>query len=154
MKSKIGLLAVVLVSGLALSACTNKSATNTNSTGTETQTQQEQSEENGANPSGTADKKGPGQQIDLAAAAKTLGVTEDALKAALGVTDKTKEASTTPGAKPSGQPKQMDLAAAAKTLGVTEDALKAALGLNNMPSGVPQGREKPEGSESAPANQE
>jgi len=110
MKSKIGLLAVVLVSGLALSACTNKSATNTNSTGTETQTQQEQSEENGANPSGTADKKGPGQQIDLAAAAKTLGV--------------------------------------------TEDALKAALGLNNMPSGVPQGREKPEGSESAPANQE
>jgi hypothetical protein len=50
---------------------------------------------------------------DLAAAATKLGVTEDALKAALGDPSQ-------------GQP---DFAAAAKTLGVTEAVLKAALGV-------------------------
>jgi hypothetical protein len=147
MKSKIGLLAVVIFSGLVLSACTNKSISNTSTNNS----QQNQTE---SKPSGTPDNKGPGQQMDLAAAATKLGVTEEALKSALGVTDEsnTKTASTTPGAKPSGEPKKMDLAAAAKTLGVTEEALKEALGMNNMPSGQPQqGNEKP--GESAPADQ-
>ena len=146
MKSKIGLLAIVLTSGLLLSACTKKSTTNTNSIGAENQTQQEQ---NGERPSGTVDKRGPGQQMDLATAATKLNVTEEALRAALGI-----EIETTPGARPSGQPKQMDLAAAAKTLGVTEDELKEALGMNNMPSGQPQGGDRPEGTESVPVSQE
>jgi hypothetical protein len=131
MKSKIGLLAIVLISGLALSACTNKSAN-------ETTTDNNQQNQTEARPSGTPDGRGPGQQMDFVAAAKTLGVTEEALKSALGWEEITPGAETTPGAKPSGQPKQMDLTAAAKTLGVTEEALKEALGLNNMPSGAPQ----------------
>jgi hypothetical protein len=52
---------------------------------------------------------------DLAAAAKKLGITEDALKAALGVN------------------MQPDIAAAAKKLGVTEAALLAALGVQAKP---------------------
>jgi hypothetical protein len=59
---------------------------------------------------------GPGGQQagpDLAAAAAKLGITQDALKAALG----------DPG---QGEP---DFAAAATKLGITEDALKAALGV-------------------------
>ena len=47
---------------------------------------------------------------DLAAAAKTLGISEDALRAALG-------------------PPPPDLAATAKTLGIQEDSLRAALGV-------------------------
>jgi hypothetical protein len=54
----------------------------------------------------------PGQPVDLTTAAATLGVTEDALKAALG------DGSTRP-----------DLTAAAATLGVTVDALASALGI-------------------------
>jgi hypothetical protein len=53
---------------------------------------------------------------DFAAAATTLGVTEDALKSALGTGN--------------GQDRP-DLATAATTLGVTEDALKSALGTGN-----------------------
>lgn len=153
MKSKIGLIAVVFASGLLLSACTNKetikSGTDDNVTG------QEQTQDKTNKPSG-AQNRGPGQQMDLAAAAKTLGVTEEALKTALGMdgTETPFGTETTPGAKPSGQPKQMDLAAAAKTLGVTEEALKEALEINNMPSGGPQGGERQEGSESAPVSQE
>ncbi len=147
MKSKIGLLAVVIFSGLVLSACTNKSSTTTN-TGNQV--------EQGTNDlSGTPENKAPGQQMDLAAAATKLGVTEEVLKSALGVTDEstTKTANTTPGAKPSGEPKKIDLAAAAKTLGVTEDALKEALGMNNMPSGQPsEGGQKPEDSTSTKNN--
>jgi hypothetical protein len=81
----------------------------------------------------------------LAAAAKTLGKTEEELRIALGMNNETEQISTTPGAKPSGEPKKMDLATAAKTLGVTEDELKEALGMNNMPSGQPQGGDRPEG---------
>ena len=56
----------------------------------------------------------PGQgRPDLATTASTLGVTEDALKSALGT------------GKGQGRP---DLATTASTLGVTEDALKSALG--------------------------
>lgn len=136
MKTKqIGYLGLIVLSGLMLSACTKQAATENKQSSDNTQTQEEQ-----LNPSETADKKRPGQQIDLATAAEKLGVTEEALKAALGITDKTKEVSTTPGAEPSGEPKQMDFAAAAKTLGVTEDELKEALGMDNMPSGEPQNR--------------
>lgn len=140
MKSKIGLIAVVLASGLALSACTNKGATNTNSTETGNQTQQQNDQ---VRPSGNPQGRAQGQQsMDLASAATKLGVTEEVLRSALGM-----EAETTPGARPSGQPKQMDLAAAAETLGVTEDALKEALGMDNMPSGGPgQNGNGPQGS--------
>lgn len=66
---------------------------------------------------------GPGgrmMEFDLATAAETLGVTEEALSAALGDT------SQGPG----------DFAAAAQTLGVTEQELRAALG---GPAGAPPG---------------
>jgi hypothetical protein len=52
---------------------------------------------------------------DLAAAAKKLGITEDALKAAFGAN------------------MQPDIAAAAKKLGITEAALLAALGVQAKP---------------------
>jgi hypothetical protein len=139
MKSKIGLLALVVFSGLVLSACTNKSTSNT----TTDNSQQNQTE---VRPSGTPDGRGPGQQMDLAAAAKTLGKTEEELRLVLGINNDIEQENITSGAKPSGQPKQMDLAAAAKTLGVTEEALKEALGMNNMPSGQPQGGDRPEDS--------
>lgn len=148
MKSKIGLLAVVIFSGLSLSACTNKNTSNT----TTDNGQQNQME---TRPSGTPDGRGPAQQIDLATAAEKLGVTEEKLRSALGMDETaniTPGAETTPGAKPSGQPKQMDLATAAKTLGVTEEALREALGMNNMPSGEPQNRNGQQGS--APSTQE
>lgn len=153
MKSKIGLIAVVLASGLALSACTKQSTTNTNSVGTESQTQQQDSQ---TRPSGTADRKGPGRQMDLASAATKLNVTEEALRAALGMEDMatvTPDAETTPGARPSGQPKQIDLATAAETLGVTEDKLREALGMNNMPSGEPgQGNGRQNGTTQTESN--
>ncbi|MBP1928983.1 hypothetical protein J2741_001530 [Methanolinea mesophila] len=66
---------------------------------------------------------GPGgrmMEFDLAAAAETLGVTEEELSAALGDT------SQGPG----------DIAAAAQVLGVTEQELQAALG---GPAGAPPG---------------
>lgn len=137
MKSKIGLIAVVLCSGLLLSACTSKQ-TSTSSETTGNQVQQ------GAEAiSGTLQGKAQGQQpMDLAAAAEKLGVTEEELRSALGMEEMiqvTPGTEGTPGARPSGEPKQMDLATAAETLGVTEDELKEALGWDNMPSGGPQG---------------
>lgn len=147
MKSKIGLLAVVIFSGLVLSACTNKS---TDQEITGDNSQQGQTE---TRPSGMPDGRGPGQQMDLAAAAEKLGKTEEELKTALGLTDETEQPITTPGAKPSGEPKRIDTATAAKTLGVTEEALKEALGMNNIPSGEP--RQNGDGLQgSAPAGQE
>lgn len=134
MKSKIGLLAIVLISGLALSACTNKSTSDTTA-------DIDQQIQNEVRPSGAPDDRAPGQQIDLVTAAEKLGVTEESLRSALGMNNMaqvTPGVETTPGANPSGEPKKMDLAAAAKTLGVTEDALREALGMNNMPSGEPQ----------------
>lgn len=141
MKSKIGLLAVVVFSGLVFSACTNKSLSNTTDNSQQSQTE--------SGPSGTPDNKRPGQQMDLAAAAEKLGKTEEELKAALGINNDNEQENITPGAKPSGEPKKIDLAAAAKTLGVTEDALKETLGMNNRPSGQPpEGGQKPEDSTS------
>jgi len=137
MKSKIGLMAVVLASSLLLAACTNKQTTNADTSANGNQVQQGE-----GSPSGTPQGRAQGQQqMDLAAAAETLGVTEDALREALGMEEManvTPGAETTSGARSTGQPKQMDLAAAAETLGVTEDALREALGMDNMPSGEPQ----------------
>lgn len=143
MKSKIGLLAVVLTSGLLLSACTTQNGNQNQSNNTNSNNQQTQ-EQNGDNqPSGTPQGRAQGQQpMDLASAAEELGVTEDVLRSALGMdnmAEVTPGTDGTPGVRPSGEPKQMDLAGAAETLGVTEDALKEALGWNgNMPSGAPQ----------------
>lgn len=145
MKSKIGLIAVVLASGLLLSACTNKE---TNTSISNENWEESQTEEQNARPSGSPDGRGPGQQMDVVKAATKLGVSEEALRAALGINNETEQPDTTPGAKPSGEPKRMDLAAAAKTLGVTEDELKEALGVDNMPTGA----ERPEGSPPAENN--
>ena len=64
-------------------------------------------------------------RLDIVGAAETLGVTEEALIAALGLPEKG------PGG-PGGQERptgpRPDLAAVAESLGVTEDALKDALG--------------------------
>jgi hypothetical protein len=65
--------------------------------------------------------------IDLAAAAETLGITEEALMAAMGE----------PG---QGAP---DFAAIAATLGVTEADLMAALGITE--GGMPPGGQPPGG---------
>ena len=131
-------MAVVLVSGWLLSACTNQNnqSTTINSTG-------DQMQQNGqARPSGAPQGRAQGQQpMDLTAAAEKLGVTEEELRSALGMNEMsqiTPGVETTPGVRPSGQPKQMDLASAAEVLGVTEDELREALGVNNMPSGEPQ----------------
>ena len=145
MKSKIGLLAVVIFSGLVLSACTNKNTSNT----TTDNGQQNQME---TRPSGTPDGRGPGQQMDLATAAEKLGKTEEELRLVLGMNDNTEQESITPGVRPTGEQKRIDLATAAKTLGVTEEALREALGMNNMPSGEPQNRNGQQGS--APSTQE
>ena len=72
-----------------------------------------QSAQSQGNPPNGCDGDHKGPQIDLAAAAETLGVTEAELQAALGE----------PG---QGRP---DLAAAAESLGVTEAELHAALGI-------------------------
>lgn len=71
--------------------------------------QQVNSDSQQGNSAGAPGQGGP----DLAAAAAKLGITEDALKAALGDPNQ-------------GEP---DFAAAAAKLGITEDALKAALGV-------------------------
>lgn len=140
MKSKIGLIAVVLCSGLLLSACTNKQTTTANSETIGKQAQQQNSE---GRPSGVPQGNDMDQkQLDLVAAAEKLGITEEELRSALGMEEipqVTPGAEGTPGARPSGEPKQIDLAAAAETLGVTEDELKEALGWDNMPSSGTQG---------------
>ena len=78
-----------------------------------------------------------GQRPDLAAAAVELGVTEEALQAALGEPDQ-------------GPP---DFAAAAAKLGVTEEALLKALGLSAgaPPMGGPATGQRPGGGQ-PPAN--
>jgi Protein of unknown function (DUF1566) len=84
----------------------------------------------GAAPQGTSDGQqqgAPGGQmeIDMAAAAASLGVTEDALIAAMGDANQ-------------GPP---DFAAAAATLGVTEEALMEALGITGQPGGQPPAKQ-------------
>lgn len=62
---------------------------------------------------------------DFAVAAEKLGITEDALKAALGVTSDTQ---ATPGQRP-----RLDIRGAAATLGITEEQLVNALGMPPRP---------------------
>lgn len=70
---------------------------------------------------------------DFAAAASQLGITEEALKTALGVPETPPE---------NGQrPPRPDLAAAASKLGITEEALKNALG---VPKGGREGHRRPD----------
>ncbi|MDA0211083.1 MAG: hypothetical protein OT478_12975 [Cyanobacteria bacterium FC1] len=63
----------------------------------------------------------PHRGPDFAAAAEKLGITEAALKAALGVTSDTQ---ATPGQRP-----RLDIPGAATTLGITEEQLANALGM-------------------------
>lgn len=120
MKSKLGLVAIVFVSAIALAGC-----------GQQSQTQNRQT------PSGTPGQGKPEmKEIDYAAAAETLGVSETDLKTAIGVSETTEtDVSGTP-----GQPKRMDLATAAEKLGVTEEALKEALGMTDMGGGPNGGK--------------
>jgi hypothetical protein len=121
-----------------LSACgkTEQQTSNTDNPNQEQSQKVDNNTQEQIRPSGTEDRqKGPG--MDLSAAAQTLGVTQDALKIALGMDNISPDQ-----AKPSGTPnknggQKIDFAAAAKTLGVTEDVLKAALGMDKIPSGTP-----------------
>lgn len=132
MKSKLALIGLVMVSAVALAGCSTKTTTDNNLESG--QQNQEQVGQNGTPGQGRPEMK----EIDYATAAKTLGVTEDALKEAMGVTEETiVSASGTP-----SQPKRMDLATAAKTLGVEETALREALGMTDMGNG-PQGGGQP-----------
>lgn len=67
----------------------------------------------------------PHREPDFAAAAEKLGITEAALKAALGVTSDTQ---ATPGQRP-----RLDIPGAATTLGITEEQLVNALGMPPRP---------------------
>lgn len=131
-------LSVVLLSACGQQAVTNESSQTDGSDQQQTQDQPQGEAKITGMPN---DQKGGGRpQIDYAAVAKKLGVTEAALKSALGVSG---EISVTP-----GQPGQkMDLDAAAKKLGVTTTALQEALGIGNGPQGRMQG-----GQGSGPAN--
>jgi hypothetical protein len=77
-----------------------------------------------AQPGGGRDQGEKPQQPDFAAAAETLGTTEEALIAALGLP----EAPPSEGSREQEKGERPDLAAVATTLGITEDALKSALG--------------------------
>jgi hypothetical protein len=77
-----------------------------------------------AQPGGTRDQGEKPQRPDFAAAAETLGTTEEALIAALGLP----EAPPSEGSREQEKGERPDLAAVAATLGITEDALKSALG--------------------------
>jgi hypothetical protein len=109
-----------------------------------------------------APREGRGRrQIDFAAAASELGISEAELREALGITA---DSSTEPGQRPrldiSGAATRLniteerlvealgirprpDLAAAAATLGVTEDELKAALGIPENPPTEGEQAERP-----------
>jgi len=82
-------------------------------TASDSSTASVQSSDNGPGAPSTDQRPTGGQQLDFAAAAEQLGVTEEALQAALGDPSQ-------------GQP---DFAAAAEVLGVTEEGLLAALGV-------------------------
>ena len=89
MKSKIILLTAVVLSTVFLSGCGTQTTSNINLQDPE----QTQTDDVQNNPTGTSDNspnpsgnpQPGGRQMDLATAAKTLGVTEDALKSALGM---------------------------------------------------------------------
>lgn len=80
MKSKVGLIGLVLGSSLFLSACTNQETKTTINEESTNQTQQNAGDSSGI-PQGRTQGQ---QQMDLVAAAEKLGVTEDELKEALG----------------------------------------------------------------------
>lgn len=133
MKSKLALIGLIMVSAVILAGCSTKTTSNNNS-------QQQNQEQIGQN-----DTPGQGRteikEIDYAGAAEKLGVTEDTLKNALGITEETENTvSGTP-----AQPKKMDLASAAKTLGVEESALREALGMTGIGGGSQNGGQSPEG---------
>lgn len=134
MKSKLALVGLVIVSAVILAGCSTKTNSNNNS---QQQNQEQVGQQNGTPGQGRPEMK----DLDYAAAAETLGVTEDVLKSALGVIEET---STTVSGTPA-QPKRMDLAGAAKTLGVEELALREALGMTDMGNGPQGGGQPPEG---------
>ena|GEM_PF-1601056 len=72
--------------------------------------------------------EGERPQLDLAGAAETLGVTEEALIAALGLPEAPPERPERPARSEQATKPEPDLAGAAATLGITEDELIAALG--------------------------
>jgi len=132
-KKRIISIATVILTGVLLAGCT-KSTTPTTEQGDNGQAQDQQQE-------GQPNDKGQVKEIDYAAAAKTLGVTEDKLKAALTAEDG----------------KMPDFVTAAKTLGVTEAKLREALGIPDMaegkdgtPSGQQKGGTPPNGGGTAP----
>lgn len=122
--NKIGLIAIIFLSGIILSGCGSKTAQNVSPA-----SNQEQQTTTSGMPSGTPPEKDGGRGMNLTEAAKTLGVTEEALKTAIGVgeTRNPEEKTETQGTKPSGEPRQIDFAAIAAKLGVTEEALKSVL---------------------------
>jgi len=77
-----------------------------------------------AQPGGRPEEGDKRPRLDIAAAAVTLGTTEEALIAALGLPDAPPER----GSREQVKAERPDLAAAAATLGITEDALLAVLG--------------------------
>lgn len=124
MNSKLPIFIFVLCSALLLSACGAKKSDTTTTTQDQVQTGQPISGDPGQRP-----------QIDYAAAAEKLNITEKVLKEALGVTDDSDTASG---------PAKIDLTTAAKKLNITVEELKTALGVGagpqgNPPSGTPSG---------------
>lgn len=122
MKPKIALLSLVFVSSLIFSACGTKTA----------QTSPDAQQSQRPNPSGV-----PGQQMapkmDFAVAAEKLGVSEQALKEAMGINE-TAAAATEPDHRP-------DLETVAEKLNVTIEKLQSALGMDKLgpgPSGSPE----------------
>ncbi len=158
MNSKIKFFTAISIIAIALTACSGLSAETQNiDTVSAAAGAAEQALPDGQPPQGQMDgQQGEHPQIDLASAASTLGVTEEALMAALGEPGQgppdlasaaaelgvTEEALITAlgvpvggpdgqggqGQPSDGQAPQIDLASAASTLGITEEALKAALG--------------------------
>ncbi len=118
-KTLVPALATVAVVVLAVTGCANSDGTQT-----ATVAPAVASLPTGAPPSppsGNVSDNGTRPSIDWAAAAKTLGVTEDSLQRALGTSNQTPP----------------DMAAAARQLGVSEESLRQALGfpMGGPPSG-------------------
>jgi len=136
-KSKLALVGLVMASVVVLAGCSTKTDTTTKNL--EVQETQNQ-DKNGQ--TGTPGQGGPQmKEIDYATASEKLGVTEDALKEAMGATEKT----TTTASGTPAQPKRMDLATVAKTLGVEETALREALGMKDIGNGLQGDGQPPEG---------
>ena len=121
-KKTIPIFIILFILVVGLAACSSTEAQSV-----EPNVVQQEAEGKPGGPGGQQGGPGGQSMIDLAAAAETLGVTEEALIAAMGE----------PG---QGAP---DFAAIAATLGVTEDALMAALGI--VEGGMPPGGQPPSG---------